>query len=53
MAGVLSELVGGQNMAYIEYSKSRNIDFKNKKGDRSKFLERFFRANLPIAMVNR
>jgi len=44
-AGMLSELAGGQNMAYIEYNKSRNKDLKNKKGPQSKFFKDIARGN--------
>ncbi|KAF2728169.1 TFIIH basal transcription factor complex helicase-like protein XPB subunit [Polyplosphaeria fusca] len=38
-AGTLSELSGGQDMAYIEYSKSRNKELK-KKGMKNDFLRK-------------
>jgi DNA excision repair protein ERCC-3 len=44
MAGTLSELSGGQDMAYIEYNKSRNKDFKAK-GVKNDFMRKLQRGN--------
>lgn len=41
-AGTLSELSGGQDMAYVEYNKSRNKDLKSK-GPRSAFFKKMTR----------
>ncbi|KAF2191962.1 TFIIH basal transcription factor complex helicase XPB subunit [Zopfia rhizophila CBS 207.26] len=43
MAGTLSELSGGQDMAYIEYNKSRNKDLKTK-GIRNDFIRKLNRG---------
>ncbi|KAF2497068.1 DNA repair helicase rad25 [Lophium mytilinum] len=43
MAGTLSELSGGQDMAYIEYNKSRNKDFKQK-GIKNDFIRKLNRG---------
>ncbi|KAI9662624.1 MAG: hypothetical protein M1821_008791 [Bathelium mastoideum] len=43
MAGTLSELSGGRDMAYIEYSKSKNKEFK--KGSSSGFMNKLRRDN--------
>lgn len=39
-AGMLSELSGGQGMAYVEYNKSKNKDLTAKKGVRNQFLRK-------------
>ena len=41
-AGTLSELSGGQDMAYVEYNKSRNKDLKSK-GPQSAFFKKMSR----------
>ena len=41
-AGMLSELSGGQDMAYVEYNKSRNKDLKSK-GPQSAFFKKLNR----------
>jgi DNA excision repair protein ERCC-3 len=41
-AGTLSELSGGQDMAYVEYNKSRNKDLKSK-GPQSAFFKKLSR----------
>lgn len=43
-AGTLSELAGGQDMAYIEYNKSRNKDLKGK-GAHNAFIKKLRRDN--------
>ena len=43
MAGMLSDLSGGQDMAYMEYNKSRNKEVKKGKGPQSSFLRKFQR----------
>jgi DNA excision repair protein ERCC-3 len=43
MAGTLSELSGGQDMAYIEYNKSRNKDLKSK-GIKNDFIRKLQRT---------
>ncbi|OCK84448.1 DNA repair helicase rad25 [Lepidopterella palustris CBS 459.81] len=43
MAGTLSELSGGQDMAYIEYNRSRNKDFKVK-GVKNDFIRKLQRG---------
>ena len=45
MAGALSELSGGQDMAYIEVNKSRNKDLKGGKGPHNKFIAKLKRDN--------
>ena len=42
-AGMLSELAGGQNMAYIEYNKSRNKELR--KATQSKFFKGIAKTN--------
>jgi len=44
MAGQLSELSGGQDMAYIEYNRSRNKDLKGK-GAHNSFIRKLKRDN--------
>ncbi|KAF2245965.1 DNA repair helicase rad25 [Trematosphaeria pertusa] len=44
MAGTLSDLSGGQDMAYIEYNKSRNKDLKQK-GVKNDFLRKLARGS--------
>ncbi|KAF2113854.1 P-loop containing nucleoside triphosphate hydrolase protein [Lophiotrema nucula] len=39
-AGTLSDLSGGQDMAYIEYNKSRNKDLTKRKGVKNDFLRK-------------
>ena len=43
MAGTLSELSGGRDMAYIEYNKSKNKEFK--KGPQNAFMKKLRREN--------
>lgn len=43
-AGALSELSGGQDMAYIEYNRSRNKDLKGK-GGQNAFVKKLRRDN--------
>ncbi|KAF2465243.1 TFIIH basal transcription factor complex helicase-like protein XPB subunit [Lindgomyces ingoldianus] len=43
MAGTLSELSGGQDMAYIEYNKSRNRELKQK-GIKNQFIRKLQRG---------
>jgi len=43
-AGALSELSGGQDMAYIEYNRSRNKDLKGK-GGQNAFIKKLRRDN--------
>ncbi|KAH7396355.1 P-loop containing nucleoside triphosphate hydrolase protein [Pyrenochaeta sp. MPI-SDFR-AT-0127] len=43
-AGTLSELSGGQDMAYMEYNKSRNKELKGVKGVKNNFLKKLARS---------
>ena len=43
--GKLSGLAGGDNMAYIEYNKSRNKELKAGKGQSSAFFRKMHREN--------
>ena len=43
MAGTLSELSGGRDMAYIEYNRSKNKEFK--KGPQNAFMRKLRREN--------
>ncbi|CBY00326.1 hypothetical protein IAQ61_011256 [Plenodomus lingam] len=43
-AGTLSELSGGQTMAYIEYNKSKNKEIKGTKGVKNSFLKKLARS---------
>jgi DNA excision repair protein ERCC-3 len=43
-AGTLSELSGGQTMAYMEYNKSRNKELKGVKGVKNNFLKKLARS---------
>ncbi|KAF2200912.1 DNA repair helicase rad25 [Delitschia confertaspora ATCC 74209] len=43
LAGTLSELSGGQDMAYIEYNKSKNKDLKKKQGVKNAFVKKLAR----------
>jgi DNA excision repair protein ERCC-3 len=43
-AGTLSELSGGQTMAYMEVNKSRNKDLKGVKGVKNNFLRKLGRS---------
>lgn len=45
IAGQLSELSGGQDMAYIEYNKSRNQELKKNKGPHNSFIKKLKRDN--------
>lgn len=47
MAGTLSELSGGQDMAYIEYNKGKNreVKGKNAQGPQSSFIRKLQREN--------
>jgi DNA excision repair protein ERCC-3 len=42
-AGSLSELAGGQDMAYIEQNKSKNKELKKKKGESNPFFKKLAR----------
>jgi DNA excision repair protein ERCC-3 len=42
-AGTLSELAGGQDMAYIEQNKSKNKELKKKKGESNPFFKKLQR----------
>ncbi|KAK5293324.1 P-loop containing nucleoside triphosphate hydrolase protein [Cryomyces antarcticus] len=42
-AGTLSELSGGQDMAYVEYNKSRNKELKGKGGPQNAFIRKLKR----------
>ena len=42
-AGMLSDLSGGQDMAYIEYNKSKNKDLKKGKGGNNPFFKKLER----------
>lgn len=43
-AGTLSELSGGQTMAYMEYNKSKNKELKGTKGVKNNFLKKLART---------
>lgn len=43
-AGTLSELSGGQTMAYMEYNKSKNKELKGVKGVKNNFLKKLART---------
>jgi DNA excision repair protein ERCC-3 len=43
-AGTLSELSGGQTMAYVEVNKSRNKDLKGSKGVKNQFMRKLARS---------
>ncbi|KAI9675856.1 MAG: DNA repair helicase RAD25 [Trizodia sp. TS-e1964] len=49
-AGMLSELSGGQDMAYVEYNKSRNKDLK--KGSHSAFFKKLHRDQAKRRAIN-
>lgn len=42
-AGALSELAGGQDMAYVEQNKSKNKELKRKKGESNPFFKKLQR----------
>lgn len=42
-AGTLSELAGGQDMAYVEQNKSKNKELKKKKGESNPFFKKLQR----------
>lgn len=44
VAGTLSELSGGQTMAYMEYNKSKNKELKGAKGVKNQFLKKLSRT---------
>ncbi|KAI8933107.1 hypothetical protein NX059_009750 [Plenodomus lindquistii] len=43
-AGTLSDLSGGQTMAYVEYNKSKNKELKGTKGVKNGFLKKLARS---------
>lgn len=47
VAGTLSELSGGQTMAYMEYNKSKNKELKGAKGVKNQFLKKLSRTGGP------
>ena len=56
MAGQLSELSGGQDMAYVEYSKGRNKELKGSKagqGPQNSFIKKLQRENEKRKAANR
>lgn len=52
-AGMLSDLSGGQDMAYIEYNKSRNKELNNKKNAHTGFLKKISRQNQRVAAAKK
>lgn len=44
-AGTLSELSGGQDMAYMEFNKSRNKELKGAKGIKNNFIKKLARSS--------
>ncbi|KAJ9660622.1 DNA repair helicase RAD25 [Coniosporium apollinis] len=52
-AGTLSELSGGQDMAYIEYNKSSNKGLKKKKGYQNSFMKGLARKADRVAAAKR
>ncbi len=42
-AGMLAELAGGQDMAYVEQNRSKNKDLKKKKGETHSFFKKLHR----------
>jgi DNA excision repair protein ERCC-3 len=42
-AGTLSELAGGQDMAYVEQNRSKNKELKKKKGESNPFFKKLQR----------